>query len=326
MHVPRHVDLLFFSDFHLFLPAIDQVRNGVFLIGNAPPQGLLRIHDIAHLHVLSPLDRVQHVILDGILPLELEDEALVQLECDLLVGGRLLDLELEMRLLHVLNDHLEAFRRNHEGFLDVDLIRRNIDWIGVADLIFFIAQVLLKMLVVFGTHRHHNCLQVLWILTFFFVGNLIVVVLIHHNLNFCRYRFLSILLLLAHKDDLRQVFDCIGDDIVHNLVVDPKKAILQGLEGGRSCFCCDFGSSSGKLVEIGRYYFMQCFFLELHLAENHLMTLSLFDDFGVEVEGVRLAVFRGFDVEEIAVIVLHRIYILYDLQVIIIGYCSPRGH
>ena len=56
------------------------------------------------------------------------------------------------------------------------------------------------------------------------------------------------------------------------------------------------------------------------------MTLSLFDDFGVEVEGVRLAVFRGFDVEEIAVIVLHRIYILYDLQVIIIGYCSPRGH
>lgn len=43
------------------------------------------------------------------------------------------------------------------------------------------------------------------------------------------------------------------------------------------------------------------------------MTLSLFDDLGVEVEGMRLAVFGGFDVEEITVIVLHQIYILYDL-------------
>ena len=58
---------------------------------------------------------------------------------------------------------------------------------------------------------------------------------------------------------------------------------------------------------------MQCFFLELHLPVNHLMTLSLFDDFGIEGEGMRLAVFGGLDVEEITVIVLHRIYILYDL-------------
>lgn len=69
---------------------------------------------------------------------------------------------------------------------------------------------------------------------------------------------------------------------------------------------------------------MQCFFLELHLPENYLMTLPLFDDLGVEVEGMRLAVFGGLNVEEVAVIVLHQIYILYYLQVIIIGYCSSK--
>lgn len=43
------------------------------------------------------------------------------------------------------------------------------------------------------------------------------------------------------------------------------------------------------------------------------MTLSLFDDLSVEVEGMRLAFFGGLYVEEITVIVLHRIDILYDL-------------
>lgn len=86
-------------------------------------------------------------------------------------------------MLHIFNDHLEAFRRDHEGFFDVDFIRRNIDGIGVPDFIFFIPKIFLKVLVVFCSHRHDDCLQILWILAFFFGGNLIVVILIDHNLD-----------------------------------------------------------------------------------------------------------------------------------------------
>lgn len=322
MHIPRHIHLLFLSNFHLSFPSIDQIRNGVVLIRYASSQGLLRIDDIADLYITCLLYRVKHIIFYGVLSLELEDKAFVQLKCDFLVCIRLLDLKLEMGLLHFLYDCLEAFRRNHEGLLDIYLFRRNIDWIRVANLIFFISKKLLKMFVVFRSHRNHNRLQILWILTLVFGRNLIVVILIHHNLYTCRLHFLNIFLLLAHKDYLWQVFNGVWDDIIHKLVIDPKKAILQGLEGSCPCFCCDFSSSCGKPKEIGRYYLMQCFLLELHLTENHPMTLPLFDDLSVEVKSMRLAVFRGLNVEEIAVIVLHRIDILYDLQVNIISYCS----
>lgn len=55
---------------------------------------------------------------------------------------------------------------------------------------------------------------------------------------------------------------------------------------------------------------MNGFSLSLHLSEYHLVKLALFDDLGVLVKEVHLSdfyLFRGFDVEHVAVIVLHQL-------------------
>jgi hypothetical protein len=212
-----------------------------------------------------------------------------------------------MRLLHAIANHLKTFRRDHEGLLDLHLFGVDVNGKGVIfDFIFLIFEELLKMLVVLCSQRNHHTRLSLFLILF---GNSVKVLFIHHHLELRRWLILLDLLLLGDEDNLREVFDGIGDDVVDELIIDPKEADLQSLIGSCPCFSCDFCGGGSESREVGCYNFVDGFPFSLHLSEDHLVALSLFDDLSVLIEEMHLThldLLGGVHLEHITVVVLHQ--------------------
>jgi hypothetical protein len=56
--------------------------------------------------------------------------------------------------------------------------------------------------------------------------------------------------LIGDKNDLGQLLNGIGDDIVDKLIIHPQESSFQGLIGGSSRFSSDFCGGGGKLVQV----------------------------------------------------------------------------
>lgn len=161
------------------------------------------------------------------------------------------------------------------------------------------------MLIVRGPQRHHHSSLSLFLTL---LRNLLKILLIDHHLKLS-WRLTLSLLFFGDKHNFGQIFNSIGYDIIDELIVHPQKTDLQGLVGTRTSLGSNVGSGCSKSVQIWWDYLVQRFPLALHLPEDHLMPLALFDYLGVLVEEVHLSdldLFWGVDVEHVAVVVLHR--------------------
>ena len=131
------------------------------MLPHTEPQSLLREDDIASLHIFTFLNRIKHIVFNGVLSFQLKDEAVLQFKGFL--GVLAWNLELGVRLFDFIDHHLETLRRHHEGLLSLlELLRGGvlIDGEIIVNLIFLFFEVFFEVSIILSPQRnHHSCLS-----------------------------------------------------------------------------------------------------------------------------------------------------------------------
>lgn len=164
-----------------------------------------------------------------------------------------------MRLLHLLANCLEALRRHHEGFPGfVPLVRLLVDRKLIIYFVFLFFEVFLEMSVILSSQRYHYSL-LFFVVAFFLIDTFILLLFDSDNFERSRVDMRCFFFLFDHEHNFRQIFDCIWNDFIDKLVVDPKKPIFQGLKCKGTRLCGQFCSGCCKFIKIGCDYLMQRF-------------------------------------------------------------------
>ena len=315
VYLPLHIDCLLFRfllflRFNLFysLNQSSYLIKFLWLFLCATSKSLLRKDEVSCLGIFAFLDRIKHVVLDGVLALKLKDKTVLKF-IDLF-SVRVRKLKLSMGLLNFFTDCFKAFSRHHESLSSHD----KLFWVFINgeiifDLIFLFFEVLLELFVIFCSHGYHHSRLALVLVT----GTVYTVELFIFNINHweiaCILMDLTLKTFLHYKKHFWQVFHCIRDDIVDKFIVSPDESFFDILEGGGSSLWGILGCSWGKFIQIWSYYLMQCFFFQLHLSEDNFMSLSFFDYLCIFVEEMHRRGLSDFWVsylEHLAIVLFHR--------------------
>jgi hypothetical protein len=116
---------------------------------------LLGEDDVSGLRIFAFLDGVEHVVFDGVLAFQFENEAILKFIRFLFVV--IWHLKLSVGLLDFLADHFEALGGHDEGLPPLaDLLGIFVDGEVIIEFVFLFLEEFLEMFVVFSPQRHNH--------------------------------------------------------------------------------------------------------------------------------------------------------------------------